>query len=111
VTGIEPGYEQKTFDEAEKRGQLRLVASNGGAQGSVHINADASMYAGLFDGAESTELALNPARKAYVHLVRGSLQINGEALQAGDAAVLAGESQLKLAHGKDAEVLVFDLAA
>ena len=111
VTGIEPGYEQKSFDEAQKRGQLRLVASNGGAQGSVHINADAAMYAGLLDGAETAELALNPARKTYVHLVRGSLDVNGETLHGGDAAVLAAESLLKLANGQDAEVLVFDLAA
>ena len=111
VTGIEPGYEQKSFGDDQKRGKLRLVASNGGTQGSVHINADAAMYAGLFEGAESAELALNPARKTYVHLVRGSLDVNGETLQGGDAAVLAAESQLKLANGNDAEVLVFDLAA
>ena len=88
-----------------------LVASNGGADGSVHINADAAMYAGLFDGAETAKLTLNPARKTYVHLVRGSLDVNGETLQGGDAAVLAAETQLKLANGNDAEVLVFDLAA
>lgn len=111
VTGIDPGYEQKSFADAEKRGQLRLVASNGGAQGSVHINADAAMYAGLFHGAEAARLALNPARKAYVHLVRGVLHVNGERLQGGDAAALAGESVLTLAQGEDAEVLVFDLSA
>ena len=111
VTGIEPGYEQKSFDEAQKRGQLRLVASNGGTEGSVHINADAAMYAGLFDGSETAKLALDPARKTYVHLVRGSLDVNGETLRGGDAAVLAAESQLQLANGHDAEVLVFDLAA
>lgn len=111
VTGIEPGYEQKSFAEDQKRGKLRLVASNGGAEGSVHINADAAMYAGLFHGDETAELALNPARKTYVHVVRGALDVNGETLKGGDAAVLAAESQLKLAHGKDAEVLVFDLAA
>lgn len=111
VTGIDPGYEQKSFADAEKRGQLRLVASQGGAQGSVHINADASLYAGLLDGAESAELPLNPQRKAYVHLVRGTLQVNGERLRGGDAAVLAGESRLSLAHGDGAEVLVFDLSA
>ena len=111
VTGIDPGYEQKSFADDEKRGQLRLVASHGGAQGSVHINADASLYAGLLDGAETAELSLNPTRKAYVHLVRGSLLVNGERLQGGDAAVLGGESVLTLAQGDDAEVLVFDLAA
>jgi quercetin 2,3-dioxygenase len=111
VTGIEPSYEQKTFAETEKRGKLRLVASNDGAQGSVTVHADASVYAGLFDGPENAKLPLNPARKSYVHLVRGALQVNGEKLAAGDAALLSGESQLDLAHGVDAEVLVFDLAA
>ena len=111
VIGIAPSYEQKTFADAEKRGVLRLVASHNGAQGSVTVHADASLYAGLFDGTESAGLALNPARKSYVHLVRGALQVNGEKLAAGDAALITGENQLELAHGADAEVLVFDLAA
>ena len=111
VTGIPPSYEQKTFAGAEKRGALRLVASRDGAQGSVTVHADASVYAGLFDGAESARLDLNPSRKGYVHLVRGALQVNGQKLVAGDAALLTGESQIELGHGVDAEVLVFDLAA
>ncbi len=111
VTGIAPSYEQKSFADAEKRGVLRLVASNDGAQGSVTVHADASIYAGLFDGLESASLVLNPARKGYVHLVRGALEVNGQKLAAGDAALITGESQLELGHGVDAEVLVFDLAA
>ena len=110
VTGIEPSYEQKAFAEAEKRGQLRLVASPDGANGSVLIHADARMYAGLFDGAEQATLALDAKRPVYVHLVRGELDVNGTRLAAGDAAKLQGESQLRLADGKQAEVLVFDLA-
>ena len=111
VKGIAPGYEQKTFSADEKRGKLRLVASNDGAQGSVTIHADAKIYAGLLDGQEKTALTLNPARKTYLHLVRGNLQVNGLALVAGDAALLLSESQLQLTQGVDAEVLVFDLAA
>jgi redox-sensitive bicupin YhaK (pirin superfamily) len=111
VTGIEPSYEQKRFAPEEKRGRLRLVASSDAAEGSVKIHADARMYAGLFDGAEQAELRLDPARKAYVHLVRGSLQANGQQLAAGDALLLQDEAQLSLAAGQDAEVLVFDLAA
>jgi quercetin 2,3-dioxygenase len=110
VQGIAPGYEQKTFDDSDKRGKLRLVASNDGAQGSVTIHADARMYAGLFDGAEQASLALNPERKAYVHLVRGALTINGQALSGGDAALLDAEKSLTLTQGKNAEVIVFDLA-
>ena len=109
-TGIRPSYEQKTIPDAEKRGALRLVASPGGTQDSVVINADAKVYAGLFDGSEAAELALNPARKGYVHLVRGSLAVNGQRLSAGDAALLESESRIGLTDGADAEVLVFDLA-
>jgi hypothetical protein len=111
VRGIAPGYEQKNFTEAEKRGRLRLVASPDGADGSVLLHADARLYAGLFDGDEQAPLALDPKRKSYVHLVRGELEVNGRKLAGGDAAMLEGESQLVLGAGKDAEVLVFDLAA
>ncbi len=109
--GIAPGYEQKTFADAEKRGRLRLVASPDGAAGSVHIHADASLYAGLLDGGETAELAIDPARKAYVHLVRGAVEVNGQRLEGGDAALLAGEGRIALTGAQDAEVLVFDLAA
>ena len=111
VRGIEPGYEQKSFAEAEKRGRLRLVASPDGAEGSVLMHADARLYAGLLDGDESAALALDPKRKGYVHVVRGELSVNGTRLVGGDAALIADESQLSLRDGKAAEVLVFDLAA
>ena len=109
--GIEPGYEQKQFDAADKRGRLRLVASPDGRDGSVTVHADASIHAGLFDGAERAELAIDPQRKAYVHLVRGRLSVNGLPLVGGDAVKLSDESRLVLADAQDAEVLVFDLAA
>lgn len=108
--GIEPGYEQKSFAPGEKRGRLRLIASPDGADGSVTIHADASIHAGLFDGDESATLPLNPARKAYVHVARGTLAVNGQILHKGDAALLANEATLTLSNGRDAEVLVFDLA-
>jgi len=111
VRGIAPGYEQKSFDEAEKRGRLRLVVSPDGAEDSVLVHADARMYAGLLDGQEEASLALDPKRKNYVHLVRGELEVNGTRLATGDAALIEGESQLTLGAGKNAEVLVFDLAA
>jgi len=109
--GIEPGYEQKSFAPEEKRGRLRLVASPGGAQGSVLIHADASVYAGLFDGDEAAQLPIADGRKAYVHLVRGELEVNGQHLTAGDAAKLEAEASVRLANGNQAEVLVFDLGA
>ncbi|AWI54290.1 quercetin 2,3-dioxygenase [Aquabacterium olei] len=109
--GIRPSYEQKHFGAADKRGQLRLVASPDGREGSVGMTADALLYAGLFDGAEAAELALDPRRKAYVHVALGELAVNGQALKAGDAAMLEGEALLRLDGGRQAEVLVFDLAA
>jgi len=111
VKGIEPGYEQKQFDAADKRGRLRLVASPDGSDGSVTVHADARLYAGLLDGDEKASLTLDPQRKSYVHLVRGELEVNGKKLATGDAALLEGETQVALSGGKDAEVLVFDLAA
>ena len=111
VTGIEPSYEQKTFATGDKQGRLRLVASPDGADGSVTLHADARLFAGLFDGVQSAELALDPARKSYVQVLRGQLQVNGTPLATGDAALLADEPQLRLSHGQDAEVLVFDLSA
>ncbi len=109
--GIPPSYEQKSFGDGEKRGRLRLVASSDGAEGSVLIHADARIHAGLFDGAERAQLSLVPGRKGYVHVVRGAVTINGQALAAGDAAKLENETQVTVSNGKDAEVLVFDLAA
>ncbi len=109
--GIEPGYEQKTFAPEEKRGRLRLVASPDGAQGSVLLHADANLYAGLFDGEETAQLPIPSGRKAYVHLVRGELEVNGQRLSAGDAAKLEAEAAVRLAGGREAEVLVFELGA
>jgi redox-sensitive bicupin YhaK (pirin superfamily) len=109
--GIAPGYEQKHFDAESKRGQLRLVASPDGRDGSVTIHADASLRAGLFDGPERAELTLDPRRVAYVHMARGQLTANGQLLKAGDALTLSGEARLVLEGGDNAEVLVFDLAA
>jgi redox-sensitive bicupin YhaK (pirin superfamily) len=110
VKGIEPGYEQKTIPELEKRGHLRLVASPDGENGSVSIHADALLYAGLFDGTEQAEIVLNPERKAYVFLIRGSLMVNDQQLASGDALLVEQESLLTFTEGQDAEVLVFDLA-
>jgi hypothetical protein len=111
VTGIPPSYEQKSFAEAEKRGRLRLVASPDGAEGSVLVHADARVFAGLFEGDERARLAIDPSRKAYVHVVRGEIEVNGRALQTGDAAMIQDEGAVALAAGRAAEVLVFDLAA
>ena len=109
--GIAPSYEQKAFAEDEKRGRLRVIASPDGRDGSVRIHQDALLYAGLFDGDQAQALALAPGRLGYVQVVRGQLQVNGQALQAGDALKLQAEPAVQLGAGRDAEVLVFDLPA
>lgn len=111
VTGIPPSYEQRTFADAEKQGVLRLVASPDAAQGSVLIHADARLYSGLLDGAQTVTLAMDPTRKGYVHVVRGTVAVNGVVLSGGDAALLQNEALLTLDQAQDAEVLVFDLQA
>ena len=111
VLEIAPGYEQKIIPPASKEGTLRLVASPDAQDGSVSISADAKMYAGLFNDDQSTSLTLDPSRKAYVHLIRGSLQVNGQVLHGGDALMIQDENKLAISHGKSAEVLVFDLSA
>ena len=109
VTGVAPSYEQTTFPESAKQGRLCLVASPDGAQGSVKIHADARLYAGLFEAGQTASLTIATGRKAYVHLVRGALKVNGLALQTGDAALLSDEGQVALTDAAGAEVLVFDL--
>ncbi|MDY0021017.1 pirin family protein [Arenimonas caeni] len=107
--GIAPSYEQRRFEDGEKRGRLRLVASGDGADGSVRIQQDARLYAGLFDGDEAATLALAPSRLGYVHLARGTLEVNGQRLGPGDALKLRDEAAIVVADGRNAEVLVFDL--
>ncbi|APQ13119.1 quercetin 2,3-dioxygenase [Pseudomonas oryzihabitans] len=104
-----PRYQQQHFSAETKRGRLALIISPDGAESSLEVRQDARVYAGLFDGAESATLQLAPERYAYVHVARGSLELNGVLLQAGDGVRLRGERELQLAHGTDAEVLVFDL--
>ena len=108
-TGIDPGYEQKRVSAAEKRGRLRLIASPNGGDGAVTLHQDASVYAALLDGAETATHVLAPGRRAYVHVARGSVDVNGQSLAAGDAAKLERETEVALDNGRGAEVLLFDL--
>jgi hypothetical protein len=109
VRGIAPGYEERHFDAASKRGRLRLVASPDGRDGSVTIHQDAFVYASLLDGAERVTHRLAPGRRAYVHVARGTLAVNGQPLGAGDALKASGVGEIVLEQGADAEALVFDL--
>lgn len=107
--GGKPVYQQQHFAEADKRGRLRLIISPDGSDGSLRIQQDTRVYAGLFDGDESATLTLDKQRHAYVHVARGSVELNGVKLEAGDGVRLRNPQTLHLASGKDAEVLVFDL--
>jgi redox-sensitive bicupin YhaK (pirin superfamily) len=109
VKGIAPGYEQRHIAPDEKRGRLRLIASPDGREASVTIHQDAALYAGLLDGADAITHAIAAGRRAYVHVARGSVRVDGQMLGAGDAAKLEHEAMLTLDAPKDAEVLVFDL--
>jgi hypothetical protein len=108
--GLEPSYEETHFSAEEKRGRLRLIVSPDGADGSVSIHQDARLYAGLFDADESATLTVPDDHRIYVHVARGTITANGEALAAGDALKLDPASRVELSEGGGAEVLVFDLA-
>jgi hypothetical protein len=110
VMEVTPSYEQKTISTIDKQGKLCLIASSDGAGNAVKIYADAKMYVGLFDGDQSTQLGLDSKRKAYIHLIKGSLNINGLTLQGGDALFVNDEKDILITEGKNAEVLVFDLS-
>lgn len=109
LTGVAPGYEEKQFGAAEKRGQLRLIASPDGRESSVTIHQDALVYAALLDGAERVTRALASGRRAYVHVARGAVELNGTPLKEGDGAKITGERELVLSNAREAEVLLFDL--
>jgi redox-sensitive bicupin YhaK (pirin superfamily) len=108
--GLQPGYEQKHFSNADKQGRLRLIASPDAADGSVTIHADARVYAGRFGRDQSATLKLAGGRHAWVHVARGQARVAGHELGPGDAVGLSNESAVEVQGIADAEVLVFDLA-
>jgi redox-sensitive bicupin YhaK (pirin superfamily) len=107
--GVQPGYEEKQFGPAEKKGQLRLVASPDGREGSVTIHQDATVYAAMLDGKDAVTHRLARGRRAYVHVARGSLKVNGTSLDGGDGARIENESAIELKDAREVEVLLFDL--
>ena len=110
VRGIDPGYEERRFDAGDKRGRLKLIASPDGRDGSVTIHQDALVFAALLDGAERATHQVGAGRRAYVHVARGRVTVNGQPLEAGDALKATEVTELVLEGGKQAEVLLFDLA-
>jgi redox-sensitive bicupin YhaK (pirin superfamily) len=109
--GIEPGYEQKAFPEAEKRGRLRLIAARDGQNGAVTVHQDVSLYVALLDPQQKVEHSLAPGRHAWLHVARGSVELNGTRLEQGDGAAISDEQKLAITGAEDgSEVLLFDLA-
>ncbi len=109
--GLRPEYEQKRFPEAERRGRLRLIASRDGREGSVTIHQDASVYVASLDAGQRVEHRPAAGRSAWVQVARGSLKLNGKALEAGDGAAIAGEAELTITALEPSELLLFELAA
>lgn len=107
--GIDPGYEQKAFTEADKRGRLRVVASPDARDGSVTIHSDAIVHAGLFTAGERAELPIAEGRHAWVHVARGQVRVNGNDLDEGDGVALSDEKLVAIEGIDQSEVLVFDL--
>ncbi|VFR91839.1 Pirin [plant metagenome] len=110
-TGTRPSYQETRYEDADKRGQLRLLASPDGRDGSLTVGQDVGVYATLVDGDEQVTLPLAEGRQGYVHVARGEVTVNGQALKTGDGLKVSAESAIALRDGRDAEVLLFDLAA
>ncbi|MGB7331073.1 MAG: pirin family protein, partial [Terriglobales bacterium] len=108
--GQEPGYEQKSFPEAEKRGKFRLIASNDGAEGSVKINQDAKLFVTLLAPGEEVTQSLGSKRHAWLQVAKGEVELNGQKLYQGDGAALSEEKKLGIKAKGETEVLLFDLA-
>jgi quercetin 2,3-dioxygenase len=109
-TGLSPGYEQRSFSDAEKRGRLKLVAARDGREGAVTIHQDADLYAAMLDEGQAITHRLHDGRSAWLQVVAGSITLNGQRLIAGDGAAVSGESVLELVASESAEVLLFDLS-
>ena len=108
--GLEPGYEQRHFAADDKRGQLRLVGSRDGREGSVTIHRDADLYATLLGEGDTVSHELAAGRKGWVQVARGSAVLNEKQLQAGDGAAVEGPATIRLTGSTDTEILLFDMA-
>lgn len=107
--GVKPDYAQKHFAENERRGQLRLLVSPDGRDGSIATHQDALLYGTLLESGEAVKHLLEPGRKAYIQVARGEVSINGQPLSAGDGAKIENETEIRIEGMENAEVLLFDL--
>jgi redox-sensitive bicupin YhaK (pirin superfamily) len=108
--GREPGYEQRSFPEAEKRGKFRLIASSDGSDNSVKINQDAKLFVTLLAAGEEVTQSLGSNRHAWLQVAKGEVELNGQTLHQGDGAAISDEAKLTVKAKADAEILLFDLA-
>jgi redox-sensitive bicupin YhaK (pirin superfamily) len=109
--GMAPSYEQKLFPVESKRGTLLLLASPEGANGSLALHLDARIFGGRFHEAERTELEPRKDRRAYLHVVRGSIAVNETRLNAGDGVKINPPGNVLIQHGRDADILIFEVPA
>jgi len=109
TVGLEPGYEQKAFTEDERRGQLRLIASEDGRDGSVRLNQDVSLFASILPAGQEVQHTMDERRHAWIQVARGSINVNGENAEQGDGVIVTGESSVKIQGKEDSEILLFDL--
>lgn len=110
TVGLEPGYEQKMFSEDARRGQLRLIASNDGRDGSVTVHQDVSVFASILGKGESARYDMDQTRYGWLQVARGAISVNGQRAEQGDGAIAMGESSMEIAAEQPSEVLLFDLA-
>ena len=106
---LTPGYEQKAFSEAERRGRLRLIASGDGREDSVRLNQDVSLFASILEADETAERTMDPTRYAWIQVARGSVIVNGENAEQGDGVVVVAEPTLNIQAQQPSEILLFDL--
>jgi redox-sensitive bicupin YhaK (pirin superfamily) len=110
TVGLEPEYEQKAFSEEERRGQLRLIASREGDEGSVRVHQDVSLFASILDAGERVERTMDATRFAWIQVARGSITVNDTTAAQGDGMIVTGESSLEIVGNEPSELLLFDLS-
>ena len=110
TVGLEPGYEQKAFTEDERRGQLRLIASDDGRDGSVTVHQDVSVFASMLGEGQSVKRDMDQTRYGWIQVARGEINVNGQRAGQGDGAIAMGESSLDIVAEQPSEILLFDLA-
>ncbi|MEQ8768998.1 MAG: pirin family protein [Phycisphaerales bacterium] len=108
--GLEPSHESKRFPITDEPGRLHLLASGDGRAGSLKVNQDADLHAGVLGAGDAASLEIRPGRHAWAHVARGSVRVNGETLAAGDGAAISDETTLRIESDEGGEVLIFDLA-